>query len=82
VSNFSIDTTRVTDTQIHTLLLPNTMVVPAHASTDPKDLGQFEKDIKDVHLVYDYDAKDAHGNPEKWKYEMYFPLLHLYPSIF
>jgi hypothetical protein len=46
------------------------MVVPAHASTDPKDLDQFEKDIKDVHLVYDYDAKDAHGNPEKWKYEM------------
>jgi len=50
------------------------MGVPAHAAIDPKDLHQFEKDIKDVHLIYDYEAKDAHGNPEKWKYEMYSTL--------
>jgi hypothetical protein len=30
----------------------------------------FDKDLKDVHLIYDYDAQDAAGNPEKWKYEM------------
>lgn len=32
----------------------------------------FEKDIHDVHLIYDYAAEDAQGNPEKWKYEMWF----------
>lgn len=32
----------------------------------------FNADIKDLHLIYDYDAQDAHGNPEKWRYEMWF----------
>ncbi|CAK4032209.1 phenol acid carboxylase [Lecanosticta acicola] len=32
----------------------------------------FDQDIKDVHLIYDYDAQDANGNPEKWRYEMWF----------
>lgn len=27
----------------------------------------FTKDAKDVHLVYDYNAKDSQGNPEKWR---------------
>ncbi|TGO11715.1 hypothetical protein BTUL_0103g00120 [Botrytis tulipae] len=51
-----------------------------HAKTDPAILSQFEKDIKDVHLIYDYAAHDANGNPEKWKYEMYFahPTLIIY----
>lgn len=41
-----------------------------HGKTDPAILSQFEKDIKDVHLIYDYAAQDANGNSEKWKYEM------------
>jgi len=32
----------------------------------------FAEDIEDVHLIYDYDAKDPQGNPEKWRYEMWF----------
>lgn len=30
----------------------------------------FDRDIRDTHLIYDYDAQDANGNPEKWRYEM------------
>jgi len=43
-----------------------------HATTLSKDIPQFNKDIKDVHLIYDYDAQDSNGNPEKWRYEMWF----------
>lgn len=63
------------------------MPVPTHATTGPHDLPQFEKDIKDVHLIYDYDAKDSQGNPEKWRYEMYehffppFLRILLYPLL-
>lgn len=32
----------------------------------------FDRDIRDTHLIYDYDAEDANGNPEKWRYEMWF----------
>lgn len=32
----------------------------------------FDQDIRDTHLLYDYDARDANGNPEKWRYEMWF----------
>ncbi|KAF2087452.1 phenol acid carboxylase [Saccharata proteae CBS 121410] len=32
----------------------------------------FDKDIRDLHLIYDYDAQDAEGKPEKWRYEMWF----------
>lgn len=32
----------------------------------------FDADIRNRHLSYDYDARDAHGNPEKWRYEMWF----------
>ncbi|USP77071.1 hypothetical protein yc1106_04345 [Curvularia clavata] len=31
----------------------------------------FDKDILDTHLVYDYDAEDSNGNPEKWRYELW-----------
>ncbi|TVY41801.1 hypothetical protein LSUB1_G001202 [Lachnellula subtilissima] len=48
------------------------MPVPTHAVTEPEVLPQFDKDIRDVHLIYDYAAHDANGNPEKWKYEMWF----------
>ncbi|KAK4935682.1 hypothetical protein LTR10_023303 [Elasticomyces elasticus] len=41
-----------------------------HTSTplDPT----FDVDIKDRHLIYDYNAEDAQGNPEKWRYEIWF----------
>jgi hypothetical protein len=32
----------------------------------------FDEDLRDVHLSYDYDAHDAKGNPEKWRYELWF----------
>ena len=31
----------------------------------------FDKDIRDTHLIYDYDAQDSDGNPEKWRYELW-----------
>lgn len=32
----------------------------------------FDHDIRDLHLIYDYDATNANGKPEKWRYEMWF----------
>ncbi|KAF1912346.1 Calycin-like protein [Ampelomyces quisqualis] len=32
----------------------------------------FDQDIHDTHLIYDYDAQDENGNPEKWRYEIWF----------
>ena len=32
----------------------------------------FDADIRDRHLIYDYAAKDTHGEPEKWRYEIWF----------
>lgn len=32
----------------------------------------FRDDILDTHLVYDYDAADENGSPEKWRYEFWF----------
>lgn len=31
----------------------------------------FDKDIRDTHLIYDYDAQDENGKPEKWRYELW-----------
>jgi hypothetical protein len=31
----------------------------------------FDDDIRDTHLIYDYDAQDENGNPEKWRYELW-----------
>ncbi|KAH9807334.1 phenol acid carboxylase [Teratosphaeria destructans] len=37
------------------------------------DISTFDKDIKDVHLLYDYDAvNEKTGEHEKWRYEMWF----------
>jgi hypothetical protein len=45
--------------------------IPKHPSDDTRQ--QFEKDLKDLHLVYDYDAQNVDtGEPEKWRYEMWF----------
>ncbi|KAK0387010.1 hypothetical protein NLU13_5324 [Sarocladium strictum] len=32
----------------------------------------FDEDIRDVHLLYDYNAQAPDGTPEKWRYEMWF----------
>lgn len=32
----------------------------------------FDDDIRNRHLIYDYAAQDSQGNPEKWRYEMWF----------
>ena len=40
--------------------------------TNTKLDSTFETDILNTHLVYDYDAEDSEGNPEKWRYEIYF----------
>jgi hypothetical protein len=32
----------------------------------------FENDMKDVHLIYDFDATSPSGVPEKWRYEIWF----------
>ncbi|KAH8750050.1 Calycin-like protein [Hyaloscypha finlandica] len=48
------------------------MPVPTHGLTEAKVLPQFDKDIRDLHLIYDYDAHDSNGKPEKWRYEMWF----------
>ena len=31
----------------------------------------FDQDIKDTHLIYDYNAQDQNGNPETWRYELW-----------
>jgi hypothetical protein len=50
---------------------------PTHATTLEETIPQFDKDIRDVHLIYDYDAKSPEGKPEKWRYEMFVPRLLL-----
>ncbi|KAI0808147.1 phenol acid carboxylase [Fomes fomentarius] len=42
------------------------------AAMTPELREQWKKDIKDVHLIYEYDAHDEQGNPEKWRYETWF----------
>ena len=44
----------------------------ARITQEKEEDSQFVKDLKDVHLVYDYNARDARGNPEKWRYETWF----------
>lgn len=39
---------------------------------DPETRQHWEKDLKDLHMVYDYNAHDEEGNPEKWRYEIWF----------
>jgi hypothetical protein len=48
---------------------------PTHATTLDETIPQFDKDIRDVHLIYDYDARSPEGKPEKWRYEMFVPCL-------
>ncbi|RAH40477.1 uncharacterized protein BO95DRAFT_447818 [Aspergillus brunneoviolaceus CBS 621.78] len=45
--------------------------MPALPAT-PTTTTHFTTDLRDRHLIYDYAAQDAAGNPEKWRYEMWF----------
>jgi phenolic acid decarboxylase len=47
------------------------MQLPAFKTNTPLH-SSFTDDILDTHLIYDYNAEDASGNPEKWRYEMWF----------
>ncbi len=47
------------------------MQLPCYQNNTPLD-PSFEHDMRDVHLVYDYNAKDSDGKPEKWRYEIWF----------
>ncbi|GMG01835.1 unnamed protein product [Aspergillus oryzae] len=31
----------------------------------------FDADLRNRHIIYDYAAQDANGNPEKWRYEFW-----------
>lgn len=50
---------------------PNMPSIPGFQTNTPLH-PSFDKDIRDTHLIYDYDAQDENGNPEKWRYEMWF----------
>jgi phenolic acid decarboxylase len=40
---------------------------------DAETTSQFEQDLRDVHIVYDYNVRDASsGASEKWRYEFWF----------
>lgn len=49
------------------------MAPAAGPATAPSDVGfPFAQDLQDVHLVYDYIVRDAEGEVEKWRYEIWF----------
>ncbi|CEG48720.1 phenol acid [Plasmopara halstedii] len=48
-----------------------TITVPGYHTNTPLH-PSFDEDIRDLHLVYDYDAEDSDGQPQKWRYEMWF----------
>ena len=64
--NEQLDTSRSSN-EWHLLFQKVEMAALATKSDSP-----FAKDLKDLHLVYDYNVRDAQGNPEKWRYEIWF----------
>lgn len=47
----------------------HTIKMPVHPSLEGST---FNADLHDRHLIYEYAAQDSDGNPEKWRYEMWF----------
>ncbi|KAI5463556.1 Calycin-like protein [Mariannaea sp. PMI_226] len=47
------------------------MQLPSYQLNTPLD-PSFDKDMRDTHLIYDYNARDNEGSPEKWRYEIWF----------
>ncbi|PIA99509.1 hypothetical protein CB0940_02352 [Cercospora beticola] len=37
------------------------------------DQAAFDRDLKDVHLCYDYHVKTKTGSIDKWRYEVWYP---------
>lgn len=52
-------------------LLKDVLAYPTYQTNGDLD-PSFETDMNDTHLIYDYDATDSDGNPEKWRYEIWF----------
>lgn len=48
------------------------VIMSINAAMTPELRAQWEKDLKDVHVVYEYDTRDEQGIPEKWRYEAWF----------
>ena len=44
------------------------MSIKCNTPLDPT----FDRDIRDLHLIYDYDAVNPDGTPTKWRYETWF----------
>ncbi|KAK5452987.1 hypothetical protein LTS15_007136 [Exophiala xenobiotica] len=48
------------------------LLLPAFLTNTPLH-PSFDQDIRDTHLIYDYDASNPETKqPEKWRYEMWF----------
>ena len=50
--------------------MPFTIVHPKELSD--ADQAAFDRDLKDVHLSYDYNVTNETGSVEKWRYEVWF----------
>jgi hypothetical protein len=50
-----------------------TLPTSPNGPMDAETTSHFEKDLRDVHIVYDYNVRDASsGTSEKWRYEFWF----------
>ncbi|KAI5925531.1 Calycin-like protein [Camillea tinctor] len=47
------------------------MSLPRYRTDTPLH-SSFDRDIRDTHLIYDYDAVNNTGDREKWRYELWF----------
>ncbi|GMF29568.1 unnamed protein product [Phytophthora lilii] len=47
------------------------LAVPGYHTNTPLD-PSFDKDIRDLHLVYDYNVKEEDGQVRKWRYELWY----------
>lgn len=45
-------------------------VYPTHPTNLDATVDLFNKELKDTHLVYDYDVTNPDGSTEKWRYEL------------
>jgi len=52
-------------------MTPTNQLLPQYITYTDLD-PSFDREIRDVHLLYDYNAQDKSGKPERWRYEMWF----------
>lgn len=49
------------------------MVLPRVSPTAAADMSDFDRDVRNLHITYDYKAKNVKtGAPEMWRYECWF----------